>query len=76
MASQGMGGVEIMSAWRMYEKGNVDYLSPEFMELVKHAVKEAKRLDLEVAITFSPGWSFGGPWVAREDQSKALLGQH
>lgn len=72
MAGQGMGGVEIMSAWRMYEKGNVDYLTPQFMELVKHAVKEAKRLDLEVAITFSPGWSFGGPWVAKEDQSKVL----
>lgn len=72
MAGQGMGGVEIMSAWRMYEKGNVDYLSPEFMELVKHAVQEAKRLDLDVAITFSPGWSFGGPWVSKEDQSKAL----
>jgi hypothetical protein len=72
MAAQGIGGVEIMSAWRMYEKGNVDYLSPEFMELVKHAVAESKRLDIEVAITFSPGWSFGGPWVPKEDQSKVL----
>jgi len=72
MAEQGFGGVEIMSTWRMYEKGNIDYLSPEFLELVKHAVAEAKRLDMEVAITFSPGWSFGGPWVKKEDQSKVL----
>lgn len=72
MAAQGIGGVEIMSAWKMYDKGNIEYLTPEFLELVKHAVAEAKRLDIEVAITFSPGWSFGGPWVAREDQSKAL----
>lgn len=72
MAAQGMGGVEIMSAYRMYETGNVAFLSPEFLDLVKHAVTEAKRLDLEVAITFGPGWSFGGPWVQPEDQSKSL----
>lgn len=72
MAQQGFGGVEIMSAWKMYEKGSHDFLTPEFMALVKHAVAEGKRLDIEVAITFSPGWSFGGPWVAREDQSKVL----
>ena len=38
MAAQGMGGVEIMSTWKMYEKGNVEYLTPEFLDLVKHAV--------------------------------------
>lgn len=72
MAAQGFGGVEIMSAWKMYEKGNHEYLTPEFLALVRHAVKEAKRLDIEVALTFSPGWSFGGPWVAPEDQSRVL----
>jgi len=72
MAGQGLGGVEIMNTWKMYEKGNIEYLTPEFMELVKHAVAEAKRLDMEVAITFSPGWGFGGAWVPKEDQSKVL----
>ena len=72
MAGQGMGGVEIMSLWKMYEKGNVEYLTPEFLALVKHAVAEAKRLDMDVAITFSPGWGFGGAWVPQADQSKVL----
>lgn len=72
MAAQGMGGVEIMTAFQMYEKGNAEYLSPEHLELMKFAVAEAKRLDMEVAITFGPGWSFGGPWVKPEEQSKAL----
>jgi len=72
MAAQGIGGVEIMNTWKIYEKGNIEYLTPEFMELVRHAVAEAKRLDLEVAITFSPGWGFGGSWVPKEDQSKVL----
>jgi alpha-L-rhamnosidase len=72
MAGQGMGGVEIMTAYQMYEKGNAGYLSPGHLELMKFAVAEAKRLDMEVAITFGPGWSFGGPWVKPEDQSKVL----
>lgn len=72
MAKQGMGGVEIMTAFQMYEKGNAEYLSPEHLELMKYAVAEAKRLDMEVAITFGPGWSFGGPWVKPEEQSKVL----
>ena len=72
MAKQGMGGVEIMTAFQMYEKGNAEYLSPAHLELMKFAVAEAKRLDIEVAITFGPGWSFGGPWVKPEDQSKVL----
>lgn len=72
MAAQGIGGVEIMSLWKVYEKGNVEYLTPEFLDLVKHTVAEAKRLDIEVAVTFSPGWGFGGAWVPQEDQSKVL----
>jgi hypothetical protein len=72
MAKQGMGGVEIMTAFQMYEKGNAEYLSPQHLELMKFAVAEAKRLDIEVAITFGPGWSFGGPWVKPEEQSKVL----
>jgi hypothetical protein len=72
MAAQGMGGVEIMSAFTMYQKGNHEYLSPEHLALMKFAVREAKRLDLQVAITFGPGWSFGGPWVPPADQSKSL----
>ncbi len=72
MAAQGMGGVEIMSAFQMYEKGNAVFLTPEHLELMKFAVAEARRLDIEVALTFGPGWSFGGPWVKPEDQSKVL----
>ena len=72
MAGQRIGGVEIMSLWKMYEKGNVEYLTPKFLALVKHAVAEAKRLDMDVAITFSPGWGFGGAWVPLADQSKVL----
>lgn len=72
MAQQGMGGVEIMSPWRMYTKGNHEYLTPEYLSLVKHAIQQAKQQDMEVSLTFGAGWSFGGFWVPPTQRSKVL----
>ena len=72
MSAQGMGGVEIMIPWVMYEKGNLEFLSDEWLKVVKHAAQEARRLDMETAITFSPGWCFGGFWVPPTERSKML----
>ncbi len=72
MSAQGMGGVEIMVPWVMYAQGNIEYLSGEWLQIVKHAIQEAGRLDMEVAITFSPGWCFGGFWVPPTERSKML----
>ncbi|MCL4403053.1 MAG: hypothetical protein M1436_10410, partial [Acidobacteria bacterium] len=72
MHNQGMGGVEIMSSWGWYEKGNLEYLSPEWIEMVRHAIQKASELDMEVALTFGPGWSFRGFWVPVEHRSKVL----
>ena len=72
MSAQGMGGVEIMIPWVMYAQGNIEFLSEEWLQVVKHAVQEAARLDMEVAITFSPGWCFGGYWVPPTERSKVL----
>ncbi len=72
MREQGMGGVEIMVPWKMYAEGNIPYLSAEWLQMVRHAISTAEELDLEVAITFSPGWSFGGFWVPPTERSKVL----
>ena len=72
MSAQGMGGVEIMIPWVMYAQGNIEFLSDEWLQAVKHAIREAARLDMEVAITFSPGWCFGGYWVPPTERSKVL----
>jgi hypothetical protein len=72
MHGQGMGGVEIMSSWGWYAQGNIAYLSPEWAEMVRQAIEKAAELDMEVALTFGPGWSFGGFWVPVEDRSKVL----
>jgi len=72
MHEKGIGGVEIMSFISVYQKGNIDYLSEEFLDMLKFAVSQAKRLGMEISITFSPGWLFGGHWVEEADRIKAL----
>ena len=42
MRSHGIRGVEQISMGPVFEKGNIPYLSDEFMEMLKHTVKEAK----------------------------------
>ncbi|GAA4780671.1 hypothetical protein GCM10023231_04770 [Olivibacter ginsenosidimutans] len=39
------------------------FLSDEWKVLYRHAMKEAKRLDIAVGINLSSGWCMGGPWV-------------
>lgn len=74
MRSHGIRGVEQISMDPVYEKGNVAYLSDEFMELLKHTVKEAKRLEMEVSLNFGgPGWIIGGEFVPEEDRSKDMV---
>jgi hypothetical protein len=72
MKAQGLGGVEICCVWDMYEKGNIPYLSDEWVGMVRHAIETAARLDIEVALTFGPGWDLGGSWVPPEDRGKVL----
>ena len=74
MRSHGIRGVEQISMDPVFEKGNVPYLSDEFMGLLTHAVWEAKRLDMEVSLNFGgPGWIIGGEFVPEEDRSKDLV---
>ena len=74
MRSHGIRGIEQISMDPVYEKGNVPYLSDEFMGLLTHAVKEARRLDMEVSLNFGgPGWIIGGEFVPEADRSKDLV---
>jgi len=74
MRSHGIRGVEQITMGSYYKKGNIEYLSDEYMELVKHTVKEAKRLEMEVSFNFGgPGWIIGGKWIKDEDKSKDMI---
>ncbi|SLK02966.1 glycosyl hydrolase [Novosphingobium mathurense] len=50
------------------------YMTPEWKDAFRFAAHEADRLDLELAIAASPGWSeTGGPWVKPQDGLKKLV---
>lgn len=72
MRAAGIGGAEIVHTFRLHREGNHAFLSPERLDLLRHAIAEATRLDMKIALTPSPGWDFGGPWVPPEDRSKCL----
>ena len=74
MRSHGIRGVEQITMDPVYEKGNIPYLSDEYLEMLKYTVKEAKRLGMEVSLNFGgPGWVIGGEWVKEEDKSKDMV---
>lgn len=70
----GLGGLEITPIYGVlgYEDRFVDYLSPQWMELLLHTLKEAERLDLGIDMATGTGWPFGGPAVGSDDACKNL----
>ena len=48
-------------------------LSPEWRELFRHAVSEAKRLDIELGFNLSGGWTMLGPWVTYDNAMKKVV---
>ena len=70
----GIGGLEITPIYGVFgiEDQFVRYLSPQWMELLLHTLKEAERLDMGVDMATGTGWPFGGPWVTDDDASKNL----
>lgn len=70
----GIGGLEITPIYGVYgeEDHFIDYLSPQWMELLIHVLKEADRLGMGIDMATGTGWPFGGPWVADSDACKNL----
>ena len=63
LAKAGIGGVQMFDAGCNIPAGPLDFNSPAWFDMFKHAHKEAKRLGLEICIPNCSGWSSsGGPW--------------
>jgi len=75
IAAAGIGGVEITPIYgaRGAEARYVDFLSPQWMEMLEHTTREAKRLGLGVDMATGTGWPFGGPTVSTDDSSSSLV---
>lgn len=76
--AKGMGGLEMWDTEAMRNTGGFVPAGPPFMgprsvAAMHHAIKEAKRLDLELGLVTSSGWNAGGPWVPPEMASKNLF---
>ncbi|WP_133791397.1 glycosyl hydrolase [Kribbella sp. VKM Ac-2571] len=71
MAAAGLGGAEVAF---VYPMGPVTapFGSPEFLELVGHAARTARRLGLRFDVTLGSGWSFGGAHVGPEHAARQL----
>jgi hypothetical protein len=71
----GLGGLELTPIYgvRGEERRFINFLSPEWVGMLEHTIKEANRLGLGVDMATGTGWPFGGPWVDAEDACKDLL---
>jgi hypothetical protein len=70
----GLGGMEIAVIYGVkgQEDKFINYLSPKWMDMFIHTLKEAERLDLGIELANASGWPFGGPWVEPADACKNI----
>lgn len=61
----GLGGVTIPQGAKLF--------SEEWKELFRFAMKEARRLGIEVGVNMSSGWCMGGPWIKPENAGRWYL---
>ena len=68
----GFGGVEVTSIYgtKSYEKEDISFLSPEWMDVINFTLLEGQRLDLGIDLANASGWPFGGKWISADDACK------
>jgi hypothetical protein len=77
MKRVGIGGVQVFDAGMgvgQYVDHRIDFMTPEWKEMLRHAAAECDRLGLEMGMHSSAGWSeTGGPWVKPEQAMKKYV---
>lgn len=71
----GLGGLEITPIYGVmgFEKQFINFLSPQWMDMLDHSLKEGKRLGLGIDLANGTGWPFGGPEVTDKDAAKTIM---
>ena len=79
MKAKGYGGASIVDAGSSNyqnaaktQAGPV-FMSPEWMELYKHAVKESDRVGIELSVNVQSGWNPGAPSITPEFAMKKIV---
>ncbi|QDH78932.1 glycoside hydrolase [Echinicola soli] len=64
-ADAGLGGVEIAPIYgaKGHEDRYLEFLSDEWLEMLKYTINVSDSLDMQVDLTQGTGWPFGGPFV-------------
>jgi hypothetical protein len=78
MAESGIGGALIFNTGESHgteiPSGPVDYMSDQWVDMVKFAASEAERLGLTLGANNCAGWSsMGGPWIKPEHGSQRFV---
>ncbi len=74
MKRAGIGGAIFLEVNIGLPRGPVEFMGPEWQDLFRHAVREADRLGIEIALGTGPGWcGTGGPWVKPEQSMQHLV---
>ena len=74
LAEAGFGGVQMFDAGCAIPPGGLDFNSPEWFDMFRHAAAEAQRLGLEICIPNCSGWSSsGGPWNPPSNGMKRVV---
>ena len=79
MKAKGYGGASIVdagsSSYQNAAKTQAGpiFMSPEWMELYKHAVKEADRIGIELSVNVQSGWNPGAPSITPEFAMKKIV---
>lgn len=74
MKAANYGSAMIFEAGVGIPRGKIDYNSPEWKDMISHAVSEADRLGIKLMMHNSPGYSgTGGPWISPEYSMKQLV---
>lgn len=69
MREAGLGGAEIQPLYPIAPDDpargvrNLRYFTEEFFAALRHAVREARRLGLQLDFTLGSGWPYGGPFI-------------
>lgn len=64
-SADGLGGAKVPQGAK--------FLSPEWRELYRHALKEANRLGIKMGVNMSSGWCMGGPWIPPQHACRWFL---
>ncbi|HRP56452.1 glycosyl hydrolase [Agriterribacter sp.] len=79
MKKNGYGGASIVDAGSSSynvaarTEAGPPFMSPAWMELYRHAVKEAQRLGIELSVNTQSGWNPGGPTITPELAQKKIV---